>query len=446
MIKDSMFLDTVKLVIKPPYHIASDQFPLLSSNAWDRHDTHGRSTYSIKPRIRKKLTNAGGSYEPSVVYRMTTIDGVRSYELILEFSVPKLLHQYNFRPASPAELDEINRKLLYSIQYTYAFYDVTPEMVEEAELSRMDCMTTVTYANAGTCQCALDRIGSAGLDKRLTVDIPAFFKQARGVNIHCKSWQFVFYDKHKELSSKRNRNGGLFYEHEGDLCYVDGLLESLRSSGGSMMQCELRLNTRANIRRALKIIGEEPKTLTLKEIVEKEIPLKILRHYWSIILAGLPRYDLQVISEREALTKLMSSGLTTKEISDNFLLARLNSVFPRQTLRDLCDTTHSRSWWYSFRKRTESIPVLSDAEDPVSYITNAIFPCVNEDTKCNPPCPSITNYMCFRIKTFMFLNTCRSSLHHAHTSARNTIMHRIMVDIRAPPILLAGEVARHQPP
>lgn len=408
-----MFLDTVELVIRLPYHMESTSYPFRSKKEWINKDDYGYTMYVFRKNNLYQI--GGGEYIPSISYRIRRIphSDIKLYELLVEFSVPKFILGNNFMDVPKSELSNLCLKLLDIITCTYHFEDVTLEMIKSATLKRMDCGSQVFFPDITAYNQALNRIRSSRLDARIDIDDTQYdvrsSQRATGLNISCGSWQFVFYNKTEELKRSAKKKKSKEAESFGDpppkprfltqsktkakfetrneaMVEDEPFFELITEEERVCVRFELRLNSKARINNALKWIGYYPmEELTLGKALYYDIPRKLTQYNWQQTLNHMPRYDLISANEEDVLAHIAKTSSTIDKMAKTLGYIEMERLPNQRQLRAIICNGKSRSAWTSYQKKLKDLPPLSNQPDPVRPVTDKIF---GNGENCNVSTPS----------------------------------------------------------
>lgn len=373
-----MFLDTVALVIRLPCHMESTRYPFkrLSNSdplVWFYERKSWGQQYIF---TRKKSFLLGDSeYKPALKYRVRHIGyGGKVHELVVEFSIPKLLLGNNFMDTSKSELDVVHSRILSSITGTYHFEDVTLEMIENATLKRMDCGSQVIFPDIESYNLAQERIGSARLSLRLDIERPQFSERSTGLSISCSSYQFVVYNKTEELRRYAKSPKKAKFEADDEWMVEDeDFFRVITDTKKTCMRFELRFNTKAKIDNALKHIGEPARALTLQTALERNIPQRLLQWLLEQIVKGLPRADLVLASSEDVLNHVSKVEDKPDNIAKLYGYAMMERLPDQRKLREIITNGKKRSAWTSYLKKLDNLPELSGQKEPIQPILDKVF-------------------------------------------------------------------------
>lgn len=393
-----MFLDTIQLVIELSERPESYRHPFSDKSSWKKTEYSWQQEYTLNKRTFQKMQRDGVEYLPFIKYRKR----LGAHELIAEFSVPKLFHGHNFLPVLSDDTTEVLEKLLDTIHGVYGFKSITMDDLERATLSRMDCSIAIPFDSRVDLEKALKMIKDSKLDARLSVDNPAYSATSHGISIQCNQWQFCFYNKtleykdsikpiidnaYSDESTTKTGNiiqggesptfvskGRLKYEPKGDVIILPSFIRECHAAGKEFLQCELRLDTKDKIKRAMTRARIEPRDLTLRQAVEGKIPMTILQRHWQSVVSGMQRTDIATNDLRIILESLLMEDLKPETKLTLAGVVSLAKEVEMQKLRDIYVDKHGRSGWQRFLEKIKSVPEIHCASDsPVFPITKAIM-------------------------------------------------------------------------
>ena len=403
-----MFLDVVELVIHLPdpteSTFTSPDFSFNNRKVWKVVPKSWGIEYVFN-RSKQFLMIDGGKYKPHFTYRIRK-DWRHNihHEILLRFSIPKLLFGNNFTDVPKSSLNELYRELLYALYDLYGFKDITMEMLTNSTLKRMECGSQVFFPDITAYNQARDRIRSVRLDQRIDKgDIEYaglnYADVGTGFRIHCKSWDFVFYNKTEELKHSAKSKGRAKFEEDNE-CMIgvwdylpsdtepstdecdsslsflttgEGFYELITTSGEVCARFELKLGQKSHIDTALEHIGEPTGHITLEDALIRNIPQRILQWHCQRLFGSLPRYDLTSTSNEDLLDFLLTQDMKPDAIAKSLGYITMERMPDQRRLREAITNGKSRSAWASYLKKIENIPRLSDRTDPIQPILDVVF-------------------------------------------------------------------------
>lgn len=419
---DSMFLDTVRIAIPLLRPMKSVSFPFGDKAHWKKITRAYCTEYVfVAPKM---FWDDLCEYIPRLTYAtVLTKYGLRD-EIRMEFSIPKLLYQNNFLNADKSELEHVMERVTDVLNYIYHFEEVKIEDVERATVMRIDCGTIAFLPNVEVYNMACSRIYSARMDKRIDIDAPNYSEKANGIVVKCNSWELVFYNKNEELRRYCSSYRKAKFEENDSIMIANGFLQELDKTEVVAMRCELRLVNKRNINSALARINEDGRQLTLQNLLEHDIPRRLLQCYWLQVVEGLPRYDMLSASEEDVFNVLSSQGGTLKQLTEKMGLVTLSNLPNQHRLREAVENRSGRTGWNRFKKKLEALPEFPREKDPIAYISDAIFGRITYKYPARLSAISITSRKCIifyipgaiiprnDLRLFCWANCCSALLHY----------------------------------
>lgn len=452
-----MFLDTIRLDIELWGEPSPKKYPFTDKNAWILTRESWGCKYLFNKKERKKIEGHAPEYIPTVEYCRRAGKGMLRHELRIEFSVPKLLNLHNFWPVPVGRIDEIFDKLEDVLVNIYGFQEIDRDDLEQATLSRIDCSSVVRFKSQIALNKAMHRIRATDLNSLISIDTPSFSSDAHGVSIGCDSWQFCFYDKSKEYKSGLKKmlkeswypegkiiddadnkynihflRGTVKYEEKGAVSHLPLNVITAHKANNKYMQCELRLNRKHKIARALKKIGEKSRPLTLRDAIDSHIPQRILQYHWQMIIDGLPKSGIVENSMHDIGLKLMGSGLTPKKLAEAIGNCYLLKEYDAQELKPIYKELHGRNSWKRLKDSVQGLPGLQGNTESIQPITNAIFG-LEETTSIDDDDECIT--FSFFIGSITITSCTKNQSFYSHDLIFCRVRH-ISIQPRPPPALL----------
>lgn len=219
-------------------------------------------------------------YVPRLTLIKRVKDGFHT-ELRIEFSIPKLLFGNNFQEVNDINFEEIVSSLERKLAYMQV--DISQDRIINARVSAIHFSKNLILPNGLSCPVVLNQLAKAvDCNQMLDIKNVSFKNGGQILHIHAKDWEFVIYDKVKELEqAKKSESKSI----ENDSYVQFNLLNELKPVF-SVLRFEFRLGNGRSIKQMLKRYNPEflpQKELTFINLFSKEIAKKMLLGYWNEI-------------------------------------------------------------------------------------------------------------------------------------------------------------------
>lgn len=225
-----------------------------------------------------ELYRERGLYYPTIRYCERPIGGGTTgttWELAIEFSIPKLLCSNNLYEFDETSLGDIVQTLYERItEMGIAFIQQTD--IPRLYVRRMDIGKNILMNSRLEVDGAIRSIGNADVNRHLNFDKVNYVNGGRLVRFHSKNEDITFYDKSKEL--ERNSVG-------------NGILSSTKFSG--ILRFEIKMNGKRLIGRRMKDAGLEiPDAWEFQNLFKNGVCRTLLLKRLDYILGCIPKIPL----------------------------------------------------------------------------------------------------------------------------------------------------------
>lgn len=218
------------------------------------------------------------------VPRLTLIKRVSNgfhTELRIEFSIPKLLYGNNFQEIDDNTFEQILDVLEHKLAYMQV--DISKDRLKNARVSAIHYSKNLILPKGLSCPMVLNQLEKAvDCNQMLDLNNVSFKNGGQILHIHAKDWEFVIYDKVKELEQAKKSESKTI---EKDSYIQFNLLDELKPTL-SVLRFEFRLGNGRSIRQMLKRYypkALESEGLVFQNLFSKEISMKMLLGYWNEI-------------------------------------------------------------------------------------------------------------------------------------------------------------------
>lgn len=224
---------------------------------------------------------ARGGYAPRLTLRRRP---PHITELVIEFSIPKLLYQNNFDEVTEDDFEEVIERLRNRLKDFGVL--IFADIMRKASVYAIHYGKNIILPRHTLCRSIIRLIAKAPSHKWFDTDEANYRNNGHLYKIHTNNFELAFYDKMKDLE-KAKQSKKRAYESD------NGIQINLFEQGevgldAQVLRMEVRLNSRAQIQRVLKTIGLPDDDLRFFALYRKEIAQRVLLHYWERYRSALP--------------------------------------------------------------------------------------------------------------------------------------------------------------
>lgn len=238
-----------------------------------------------------------GIYQPRLTYteRPRGIN-IKSCQLAIEFSAPKLLFNNNFTELADADFKNVITKLAEILRTTYRVW-IFPHILADAQVGKIDFSKNIVFDDRTPVSTITEILRKADISRTYDVQHTNFKNGGHVYHIHTNSLDIALYDKVADLrQTKISEKRG--YE-KGGYTQLNILDELEKQKTISVARFEIRLNGVAKIRKELKAIGVDSTDLRLRTLFKTDTSRKVLLRHWNNIFDGIPKAPFAVVSSVE---------------------------------------------------------------------------------------------------------------------------------------------------
>ncbi len=241
-----------------------------------------------------------GHYKPSL---SATYRGDRS-DLLIQFSVPKLLYGNNFEEVEESDFDTVIGKLASILQYEMGI-SIAHEALMSAPVSQVDFCKNVVFQDYTTVSGFLTILSKAIVPKYHDLKKVDYKDGGHSLHIYCHSRELVFYDKIAELRASKHRA----VEKEDRQFNVQPSLFQTgkeRAPPFEVLRIERRLKNKQMLRSMLREYGFQFEP-NFKNLFSSGLSKQIIRSAWNDLVnkspyLAMPDVDMltaiEIISQR----------------------------------------------------------------------------------------------------------------------------------------------------
>jgi len=359
-------IDTVKMAV------SYTERPAWYENV--RKDTKygngGVFTAIIQPRYTIQSYKREGIYVPKLQYveRPATKNNVKTFELNVELSLPKLYFGNNFSELTddmfPTIVDVLSKEL-------FAIYGIGVSLaeIEEATVGRVDYSKNTIFTDRTPVSTIIRTLKAATVSKVYDLQDTNHKNGGQTYHIHTNTLDIVMYDKVADLrqskvSEKRT--------HENDNYTQLHLIEEFdKCPNVTIPRWEIRLNGRRRIRQELESIGADV-DLRFSHLFNTDISQMILLRHWHKVIDQIP-----LMTNADTAAKILVShkqsdpDMKFAKASALTLMQLLRHEQEERAVRNVIEGLFGIEQYYRLNKMTRNIDGNTGVKD-LLHITETI--------------------------------------------------------------------------
>ena len=378
--KQDYMLDTVAIkVIYPEFRIANPNlftpaFIIQNSNCHYQYGHNRFRKYKQNPTAQDRRNDI---YNPRLTGYQRFKENIPTYDLHIEFSVPKLLFGNSVQ-----ELENNDIKAVISIlkiRLSRMGVEVSKNAINKAIVVKAHFGKNIPLSHPLTAQDAISGLYKADLGKSKDINIRHYGNGGQALYFYASSANIIFYDKLRDIATPKNKAmDKIKLKQEKNL-----LQEIDKNEQPEILRFEVRLTRQQSLNAFLsKVLDSRIKEITLEEIFNRELCQKVLIAYWEDIL-NRPANQLALKMEKspeevfDSIIKKINTGQKKKAHSLNKTLASfglymmINHCGARKTRNKIEKNWTNKSWMRLGKKVKEfavmlegipNLPIMSDIQ------------------------------------------------------------------------------------
>lgn len=303
-------------------------------------------------------------YVPRLTLIKRVNDGFHT-ELRIEFSIPKLLYGNNFQEVSDGDFNSIVLQLKQKLAYMQV--DISEDRIKNARVSAIHFSKNLVLPKGLSCPIVLNQLAKAvDCNQMLDIKNVSFKNGGQILHIHANDWEFVIYDKVKELEqAKKSERKSI----EKDSYVQFNLLDELKPTL-SVLRFEFRLGSGRSIRQMFKRYHPqalESEGLLFQNLFSKEIAKKMLLGYWNEIKSRYLTISWKEENNFQYFSRLKAENPTLKdsELINIFFLNSMIKEVGISGIRAIMDWNGKKDSYRWARKRDllDKVNVSNNGKD-----------------------------------------------------------------------------------
>jgi len=341
-----IMVDTVKLLIpiSDPMILSRGAFSPLTIEQLVNTKGTARTYLNPSPTYAKM-----GKYMPRLTLhrRPAKTFGI-AYQLVVEFSAPKMLFKQNFDELVETDFERVLSALQEAL-LELTGHRFFKSQLAEADIASWHPSKNIVFLDYTSCQTILNTIGK--LDISRIYDFQRTnFRDGHVVHIHCNSLDIAFYDKladlrKSKLSDKRavEKNGLI------QLNLLEPLQETVPIE---VFRYEVRIVGRASIKRAFPQLEK----WTFEALFKKQLNKDILLQHWHKLTSAIDMLSLDVHKPYELLQNYL---IDNPDATPQAAMAAVTGLLINGqegviNLRNLLEAHYGKQAWYRLKPLLKS--------------------------------------------------------------------------------------------
>lgn len=310
--------------------------------------------YNNPSTTYKKL----GIYQPRLTYTERPKGRhIKSYQLAIEFSAPKLLYSNNFTELTDADFDAVIAKLSEVLRTTYGVW-AFPHLLANAQVGKIDYSKNIVFTDRTPVSTITEILRKADISRRYDVQHTNFKNGGHVYHIHTNALDIAFYDKVADL--RQNRVSEKRSYEKGGYTQLSLLDELEKQKTVSVARFEIRLNGVAKLRKELTVIGVDSTGLSFRTLFSTDISRKVLLRHWNNIFDELPKAPFAVIDSAEQnliAYKQAYPHAKPAEVSFAVMLAMIRKDHDDERyVRNVIEELFGKHTYYRYKRNGRSPP------------------------------------------------------------------------------------------
>ena len=306
-------LDTIALKLKYPAFRVTN--PELFTPYFNTRENFNYSDYRFgkhrfikcqqNPTLSDKLQ---GLYKPRLTGYVRFEGEKQTYELHIEFSIPKLLFGQNLQELENGDLDRVINILQTRLESMAI--EVSKDTLRRATVVKVHFGKNISLLIPLTVEQAIGELYKADIGKTKDVNIRHYQNGGQSLYLYASSAHIIFYDKLREIITPKNR------AVDKDKIKTEKLmLKGVdKDKQPEILRFEVRFAKQQSLNAFLSgVLGKKVNEITLERIFDKELCKKVLLVTWNKITMR-PMSQIAMKTERpvgevfDAMVRSLGSG------------------------------------------------------------------------------------------------------------------------------------------
>lgn len=339
-----IMVDTVKLLlqISNPKLLGRGAFsPLTVDELIKSHGT-ARTYLNPSPTYAKM-----GKYMPRLTLhrRPAKTFGI-VYQLVIEFSAPKLLYGNNFDELTDNDFEQLLTSLQGKLQELLG-YTFTRSQLAQADVGSWHPSKNIVFLNYTACQTVMSAINKLDVSRIYDFQKDRYRDGGHVLHIHCNSLDIAFYDKMADLRKAKVSDKRAFEDNSlMQLSLLDKLEEYKPLE---VLRYEVRFVGRQSVKRAFP----ELESWTFESLYSMKLCQAVLQKHWQRLSASVDMLSLDVKQPFELLQNYLEENHDVTPQGALMAVAGLLVVnqVGASDLKSLLEARFGKQVWYRLRKQ-----------------------------------------------------------------------------------------------
>ena len=312
-----------------------------------------------------------GKYFPRITYTERPTRGGKTYQLAIEFSIPKLMFGNNFSEVADIDFDVIKKRLSDVMREMGILWLFTMQ-IENMTVGKIDFCKNVVFTDGTPIAYITSLIRSANISKVYDVEKNGFRNGGHIFHIHTNSLDISIYDKIADLQQEKKSPKRA--KEEDGFTQLSILDEFEKNRKLSVLRFEVRLNGQKKIKSTLNQVGIQNENITFKDLFSSNVARKILMFHWNNIVNNIPKAPLDYETPENVFKQLLS----LEDITPQKAMASLGYYLLRQDtndarmIRSVLENRFGRHSWQRIRNGMRDPPKSQNLKS-LLFISKTIF-------------------------------------------------------------------------
>jgi len=293
--------------------------------------------------------------------------------VLIEFSVPKLLYLNNLDELEDKDFPEVIRVLRERLRTMGIM--ILSTVLEKASVSAVHFSKNILLKDNYTASHLISEMNKVDLRKSFDFARSRYINDGESIHAHTKAHQLVIYDKVADLTKDKKR-----VIDKDQTTYQLNLFAELKKEKElkEIIRFEVRLSQKQKMDSVLKSLGYK-KSPTFKEVFNTEISKKVLNDYWQRLIKerNLGIFSVQ-ISVKDILRTLFLADKALKPKQAIYLLGLFLLAKDENGMRELRSIVSKKATsetWYRIAKdmrKSSELITKNKLRDWVTQIDKAL--------------------------------------------------------------------------
>lgn len=267
-----------------------------------------------------KELRSSGCCIPRITFIKRPMRGGIQQQMSIECSLPKLLKGSNFEEVCDADFDAIVEALRSSLWKMGIKWQFSGS-IANYQVNRIDYSKNIIFRDGTIVSQILRLLNSANISKVMDVSAGDFRNGGQILHYHTNARDIAFYDKIADLKQSKRSEKRVF--EDDNKCRLN-LLDSIQSKRNlAVLRFEIRLNSKKEIRNALKKVDLDSKDLSFRRMFSSNLSRKVLLYWWGQIFQAIPKAPL----DDRTVEKLFLDILQNPNATPQRVLATLGMYY-----------------------------------------------------------------------------------------------------------------------